>query len=261
MRTQIFVLLVMVGSTMSARSDTTMTLGDGMIDGARIKPYRLTWQQCSNQDGAWKTQGEIVEELVTIGDRVLRHRQTGVRPGGPTVRSDTYFDRHSFAPLRMEMEARVDGNLVASSVRDLNAQGYTGVSIRGDTSADQQGSISSKMLHGSIMGLPLAAMHYQEHPVKFLASMVAFDGTYEVVAKWVGKDMLEFEGGEIETWMIDVEWLHRESGDIYPPGPDASGGRYWVTPKPPAGFPNVARYQTDSYAVEFVAGVCPAAVS
>jgi type III secretory pathway component EscS len=238
---------------------TMMTLGDGMIDGAKLKPYRFTWQQCSNQGGVWQAQGEIVEELVTIGELVLRHRQFGNQPGGPVVRSDTYFDRRSFAPLRMEVEARFNGSVVASSERQLDADGYTGVSVQGNTPTELQGSINSQMLHGSVMGLPLATMDYQEEPVEFLASMIAFDGTYVVVAEWAGKEMLEFEGRKIETWLIDVEWLHRESGDVYPPGPDASGGRYWVAPDPPANFPYVPRYQTDTYAVEFVAGVCPPA--
>ena len=42
-------------------------------------------------------------------------------------------------------------------------------------------------------------------------------------------------------------------------GPDASGGRYWVVPEPPDGFPYVPRYKTDTYAVEFVRNTCPAA--
>jgi len=56
---------------------------------------------------------------------------------------------------------------------------------------------------------------------------------------------------------VDVEWHHRESGDVYLPGPDASGGRYWIVTEPPAGFPYVPRYKTDTYAVEFVGGFCP----
>jgi len=259
MRTQLLVLLMAFGCSTPARPDTTMTLGDGMIDGTSLKPYRLTWQQCSRQDGVWLNQSEVTEELVIIGENVLRHRQIGTQPGGAVIRSDTFFDRHSFAPLRMEMEARVDGNVVASSVRKLDAKGYTGASVRGESRTALQGGISSKMLHGSVMGLPLATIPYQEDPVDFLASMVAFDGTYVVIAEWVGKEVLDFEDGKIETWMIDVEWRHRESGDVYPPGPDASGGRYWIAPNPPAGYPSVPRYQTDTYAIEFARSVCPTA--
>ena len=55
------------------------------------------------------------------------------------------------------------------------------------------------------------------------------------------------------TW----KWHHRETGDIYPPGPDATGGRYWVVPDPPPGIPYVLRYKTDAYAVEFEREYCP----
>lgn len=89
--------------------------------------------------------------------------------------------------------------------------------------------------------------------------MVGFDATYDVIAVWAGKETLDFHGQKIEARLIDVEWHHRESGDVYPPGPDASGGRYWVVPNPPSGFPYVPRYQTDTYAVEFTAGICPPA--
>ncbi len=113
------------------------------------------------------------------------------------------------------------------------------------------------MLHGAALGLPLAMLEYQDEPLHFKASMVSFDGTYEVKATWVGRAVLQFEGNDIEAWLIDVEWHHNESGDIYPAGPDESGGRYWVVSNPPEGFPYVPRYQTDTYAVEFISGVCP----
>ena len=250
-------LLLLLTIAAPGYADTTMSVGDGMIDGSRIKPYQLTWQQCSVQDGQWLGQGELSEELVVIGDLVLRHRQTVRRPDGVVSRSDTYFDRSSFAPLRMEMEATRDGERLAYTERQLNAEGYSGVAIRGDTSQQLSGNVSSIMLHGGAMGLPLATVDFQEEPVRFLASMIAFDGTYDVIATWIGKETLLFDGEKVDSWLIDVEWHHRESGDVYPPGPEASGGRYWVVPEPPDGFPYVPRYKTDTYAVEFVEDICP----
>lgn len=250
-------LLLLLAIAAPSYADINMSVGDGIIDGSRIKPYRLTWQQCSNQDGEWQNQGELTEELVVIGDEVLRHRQTAHQAGGVIGKSSTYFDRSSFAPLRMEMEADRDGDRLMYAERQLNAEGYTGVMIRGEDQMKLEGKISTNMLHGGVMGLPLATMDYQEEPVRFLASMIGFDGTYDVIANWADKDTLLFDGEKVEAWLIDVEWRHRESGDVYPPGPDASGGRYWVVPNPPNGYPYVPRYQTDTYAVEFTAGICP----
>ena len=254
-------LLLFLAIAVPGHADMNMSVGDGMIDGSKIKPYELTWRQCAIQDDQWLDQGELSEELIVIGDQVLRHRQTTRQPNGVVSRSDTYFDRSSFAPLRMEMEATQDGMRLAYAERQLNAEGYSGTAIRGDTSKPLSGSVSSSMLHGGAMGLPLATMDYQEEPVRFLASMIAFDGTYDVVATWTGKETLLFGSEKVEAWLIDVEWHHRETGDVYAPGPDASGGRYWVVPNPPDGFPYVPRYKTDTYAVEFVAEVCPTTAS
>lgn len=239
-----------------AFADTKMTIGDGLIDGTRLKPYQFSWRQCSFQDGQSQSQATLDEALVVIGD-IIRHRQTMVQPNGAESRSDTYFERSTFAPLRMEMEATMDGSRLVYTERELDADGYSGFAIQGDQSKRLQGSISSRMLHGGAMGLPLATMDFQDQPVEFLASMVGFDATYVVNAEWVDKEMLEFDGQMIESWLIDVEWHHRESGDVYPPGPDASGGRYWVVPNPPDGHPYVPRYKTDSYAVEFDTRFCP----
>ena len=248
-------LLAFVAGPSNAQIE--MTIGDGRIDGERIQPYSSSWTQCALQDGDWLDMGTVTEELVVIGP-VVRHRQTGHQPGGVRVRSDTYFERATFAPLRMETEAVRDGEQLMHNVRQLTETGYTGTEVRGDVRKQLAGIISSAMLPGALLGLPLAAMDYQEEPVTFLASMVAFDGTYDVSARWAGTETMLVDGNEIETWTIDVEWRHRESGDVYPPGPDGSGGRYWVIPEPPPGVPYVPRYKTDTYAVEFVTDTCPA---
>ena len=64
-------------------------------------------------------------------------------------------------------------------------------------------------------------------------------------------------GRDVDVWLVDVEWHHLETGDIYAAGPDASGGRYWVVRNPPPGFPYVPRYKTDTYTIEFIADLCP----
>ena len=103
----------------------------------------------------------------------------------------------------------------------------------------------------------MAVLPTPDEPVEFTASMMAFDGTYTVRAKWSGRETIQYHGADIELWTVDVEWQHIESGDIYPAGPDASGGRYWIAKNPPKGFPYVPRYKTDSYNVEFIRELCP----
>ena len=108
------------------------------------------------------------------------------------------------------------------------------------------------------MGLPLATLDYQGEPVEFAASMINFDATYKVIATWAGTETFEHNGQDVEATMVDIHWIHNEIGDVYPGGPDESGGRYWLVKNPPEGFPYVPRYKTDTYAVEFVQGACPA---
>jgi hypothetical protein len=112
------------------------------------------------------------------------------------------------------------------------------------------------MLNGAALGLPLATLGFQSEPLEFAASMIGFDASYKVTATWAGKEMIEFEGDEVEAWLVDIDWLHEGLGDVYPGGPDASGGRYWVINNPPEGLPYVLRYKTDTYAVEFLTSTC-----
>jgi len=234
--------------------------GQGMsIDGTRIQPYALTWRQCAIKDEKWINTGSLEEELVAIGEQVFRHRQIGSPGNGVVSRSDTFFDRASFAPLRIETTITRDGVTIAYAERVLDDAGYTGHTLRDGERKEVSGAISSQMLHGMAMGLPLAAMDVPDGPVSFLASMMSFDATYTVIATWVGTETISYDGTEIIAALVDVEWHHRESGDVYPPGPDASGGRYWIVTEPPDGFPYVPRYKTDTYAVEFVGGFCPPA--
>lgn len=251
-------VLVSIPVTAVAGAGSEMAVGDGQIDGRKIKPFEITWQQCAFVDDQWTDQGAVTETLTILGDSELRLRRAVKQPGGKQGASATYFDRASFAPIRMETEiAGADGTRLAYSHRDIDVDGYAGVVDRGGEKKSVQGEITSSMLDGGSLGLPLATIAYQEKPLEFLASMMSFDASYRVKAEWVGSETLDFEGNQVEAWLIDIEWHHEVLGDVYPPGPDASGGRYWVVPDPPDGFPYVPRYKTDSYAVEFIRKFCP----
>ena len=250
-------LMILLASGPAAQAATDMSVGDGLIRGDRLEPYELTWRQCAIGEEGWVSQGTVTERLDIIGNGVVRHRQSTMRPDGIVSRAETFLDHVSFAPLRIDAHVSKDGETVAARTLIFNDDGYTGVATRGDQSKLLAGLASRKMIHGAVMGLPLATIDYQEEPVRFAASMVSFDGTYDVTATWNGKETLEIGESNVEAWLIDVEWHHRESGDVYPPGPNGSGGRYWIVREPTEGVPHVLRYKTDTYAVEFTKGVCP----
>ena len=236
-------------------AERSLVVGDGQIDGTLLKAYRLSWRQCTFEDGDWKSQASLTEELKIV-NTTLVHSLAVAAADGVTQVTTTTYDRGSLAPLHMEHEVTREGASLAYETRTLTADGYTGTVTRDEESQNVAGTINSAMLNGAAMGLPLATLPLQDEPLTFRASMMSFDGTYNVTAAWAGTETIEFMGTEIEAWLVDVEWHHIESGDVYQPGPNGSGGRFWIVRNPPSGFPYVPKYQTDTYAVEYVADRC-----
>ena len=238
---------------------TQFTMGDGAVRGAKIDPYEFTWVQCSLQEGEWVAAPALTESAVVIGDHILRLRQKTQSPDGRKSSATTYFERASLSPLRMEQEVFTpDGARAASITRELSETGYSASTLRDGESSTKTGAVSSKLFHGGALGVPLATLDYDDAPFVFGGSMIGFDATYEIKASLAGRKKIKFGGAKIEILLVDVEWRHNEIGDIYPPGPDASGGQYWIVQNPPVGFPYVPRYKTDTYAIEFMPETCPA---
>ena len=258
-----FVILIFALSLSPVLAEPTVVqMGDGQVDGFLIRPYQHVWRQCSLRDGEWIDGGTFTETAIEVkdGERLLRVEQGTERPDGARSQSIIHFARSSLAPLRMEtLQYDPDGAELGSSYYILTADGYSGEVTRGEETRDVSGnSVTSNQFPGTNFGLALATLDPEEDfPLELPASMIQFDAGYRVIASIAGRETLDTARGPVETWMIDVEWHHLEQGDVYPGGPDASGGRYWVIPNPPAGVPYVPRYKTDTYAVEFVPGACP----
>jgi len=250
-------LLAITLTGMLAAPATAITMGDGAVDGRRIEPYDLEWRQCSLQDGAWVDLGPLRESAVEIGEVALRVRQETTRPDGGQVIATTYFDRTSLSPLRIEQNVTTaTGEPVARAEFALGPDGYEGMARRGGKSQQRSGAITRNMYQGAALGLPLATLDPSKAPFIFDASMMGFNATYRVEATLAGTETLRYRGEAVEVVLIDLRWEHNEIGDVYPPGPDASGGRFWIAQSPPEGFPYVPKYKTDSYAVEFIADTC-----
>ncbi len=248
-------------TTLSLSAGDSAPLGHKLVDGQKINPYSLSWYQCTLKEGQWIPANPLHEKLDRIGTMVMRTRQTTTRPDGGTGVVTAYYDLHTFAMHRIEQEIRLaDGTKAASAEYVFDQSGYHGKKVRGEEIKKVNGSLTSGMLNGAGLGLPLASLEWQDKPLSLLSSMIGMDASYDVTATWAEKEKLTTpEGAQVEAWLIDVEWKHRELGDIYPPGPDASGGRYWIVQQPPEGFPAVVRYKTDTYVVEFVSEFCPTA--
>jgi len=236
----------------------TALSGNELVDALKIRPYSLSWNQCALMEEQWVPRGLLHEKLDRIGTTVSRIRQTTMRSNGGNAVVTAYYD-HSFSVLRIEQDIHLaDGTKAAWAEFEFDQSGYHGRKVRGEEIKEVSGSLTSAMLNGAGLGLPLASLDWQDQPLSLLSSMINMDASYDVIATWAGKEKITTPDGiALETWLIDVEWKHRELGDIYPPGPDASGGRYWVVQHPPKGFPPVVRYKTDTYVVEFLEEFCP----
>ena len=75
MKTNLLIALLLPAVGGAADASNEMIVGDGQIDGRKVEPFELTWQQCAFQDGQWISQGAVTEALAPIGDTVLRLRR------------------------------------------------------------------------------------------------------------------------------------------------------------------------------------------
>lgn len=244
----------------SENTSIQIAMGDGQIDGRTVAAYDHSWSQCNLQDGKWVTGPSLRERATIIGKNLLRIDQHSTLPGNVTSNARFYFDRASLAPMRFEREFLApDGRTLATRTFDFDEKGYRAeIFQKGETTA-KAGKLSSAMFSATTMGIPLSTVNFGDRTVEFTALMTNFDASYAIRARKTGQEMLQTEKGSVPVNWIDVEWKHNEAGDIYPPGPDASGGRYWITETATPGLPRIVRYKTDSYVVEFVPKYCPAA--
>lgn len=254
MKARYFVFLMVVISASSSASDTA---GNNSFDGSVLNAYDLEWLQCRYDGESWRSGPNLREALVPMGELLLI-RQNSVRPDGLMNQLEVTLSKNTMMPSSSKVEISTpDGNPAYVAVHHIGTDGYNGYVTRGGETKQVSGSINNQMLHGGTMGLPLASLRRVDGQVSFDASMLQFDGTYKVVAKWVGSETLLVNDQSVTVQWVDVSWLHNESGDIYKMGPNESGGRYWLINEPAEGMPYVLRYQTDTYAIEFVKDRCP----
>lgn len=189
---------------------------------------------------------------------MLRIEQSGELPNGIKNSASYFLDRGSLSPIMTERTFQApDGKIVASQQWMFDENGYHAMIFQQAKKVEKTGRLSSQMYDAMILGIPLSTLSYGSTPFALKAFMTNFDGSYQLIASKAGEETVSHNGQEVAVNWIDVKWLHEQSGDIYPAGPDASGGRYWITKEATTGLPRVIRYKTDSYAIEFLPSICP----
>lgn len=236
---------------------TRITMGDGQVDGTGITPYAFTWHQCAKQDDAWMSLPALTETVrIENGHLIVQHDTA--RPDGGVTQSVITLDHKTLSPRETVTEIRAsDGAVIARIHNTLTESGHETRMTQGENEQHKRGTITNQQYHGSILGLPLATLDFTDQSYTMPASMLAFEASYELMVTHAGQEQVTLKDQRVTVDWVDVKWTHNELGDVYPPGPNASGGRYWIVRQPPKGIPYVLRYQTDSYAVEFMREVCP----
>ncbi len=257
MKPNIALFASLLTACVAAADPTQVQIGDGQINGMSIAPYDLTWSQCTASDGVWTASSDLSERVVVIGDAILRVSQASQNAQGSS-RSAAYLDRNSLSPLRFERHMQPPEGAPRTSIEHiLTADGYSAIMRQGDLMREKQGLIGSNMYDGASLGLALSRLSFDQNAYEFQSSMIGMEATYSTIATLAGRETVQQGEHTLDVLLVDVEWHHNELGDIYPPGPNASGGRYWIVQTPPEGVPYVLRYQTDTYVVEFEPEICP----
>lgn len=210
-------------------------------------------------EGVWAAGPDLSERLVDIGGKLIRLTQSSDGPNGSNT-SSTYLDKESLSPLRFERKMiAADGELTVLE-HTMRSDGYDMFVQQGELNQTSEGPIGSTLYDGVSLGLAMSRLSFDVDAYSFQSSMIGMQSTYSVTATLAERTVVQRGEDTLDVLAIDVEWHHNEIGDIYLPGPDASGGRYWIVQSPPDGVPYVLRYQTDTYVVEFDADVCPALI-
>lgn len=238
----------------SADAVIEVIMGDGQINGSNIEPYEFEWVQCSFQGGSWVTGPSFRETLAITQDGRFELAQRTQGGQGRRTTMTHILDRETL--MRTEVRQKVegpDGAVLGNAALNFTDMGYS-VIVGGDERPG--GAISSTMYGGAYLGLSLSTLDFSRGGYALDAGMLAVKGTYRVEARRVGVETIYVNDQAVEAQLVDVRWLHHESGDIYQPGPDAAGGRYWLSSSQPKGLPRVLAYKTDSYAIEFTPMTC-----
>lgn len=233
-----------------------IVMGDGQINGDQIEPYDFVWTQCTFQAGEWVNGPPLRETLEIRSDGNFELSQFSDAPDGQRTVITHVLDRQSLR--RIELTQTVIAPDDTRSERARLRFSVDGFTVQAGGEERPGGAISSNMYGGAYLGLPLSTLDYSSGTFALDAGMLAVQGTYRVNALPAGAETISLDVGSIETQRVDVWWLHHESGDVYEPGPDSSGGRYWLRASNRTDLPRVLAYKTDTYAVEYSPMTCTA---
>ena len=228
--------LTVSGALAGDGGDVRVELGDGTIDGTRIRPYRCEWTMTEvDAGGAKKPVGRWTDrvELIEHGQgRRLRRTQASFGEGGEWSATQVHVVEHaSFAPIRSHYTGR----------RGASHTEFAGPSAHGAIlpDADQppivwEGRVARPVFDFNLAGLLIATFplapryaailtHFELEP-RFAEGSRRLDGIDLTLAESRiavnGREMLETPAGTFATQIVET-------------GAGSFGLKFWIASEPP----------------------------
>jgi hypothetical protein len=231
-------------------------VGNGAIDGTRLKPYTDVAFSIGGTDkeGPLET-GEQIRAAATRLMTLRADRRDGrdvwvrsfstTRAGDPAVvaQGEIVLDRRTLAPLSSSMG---QGDSMTSFEYDW--QTYEIRSSSGDAESLDLLSLEAGAHEAWVGAIDWTA----ETRVMIPTILAGGGGKWWAVPHVTGTEDIDLGDGELRrAWVVEMDWWGMGADhDVFTPGggPNGSagqGGKYWVLMDPPVGVPPVVRIQTE----------------
>ena len=241
------------------RPDTKpLLIGNELVDGTKIQTYSGVWKQYTIQKGERIDNGFIREtgRMISFEDKqVFAQQQEIENAQGKKVTRQIILDRYTLKPIKIDTQIDAGReNNKRGSVVIFHDKGYVAQDV------DEDGKIQSRsimlpadMYYGMSFGGVIATLPLETgFKVRMPTVFPSWDGMYWLELTVAAEETVQAPDDEtLAVYRVDAEWLNLADGEIYPAGPNSSGGAYYILKNNHKDIPRVWRYVTDTYEVIF----------
>ncbi len=226
----------------------TTPVYSSMVNTNRLKPFHAKWIQQKIEAGKTTTLPVTIEEkLIKDEQGNWQHIQVmHDEVKDMKVHHTRTFDQQSMRFMTQKTRYENAPEQAPKSVSyELFNNRFSGEVVSADGALKSiEHPLSMPMFDGQIAGLPIASLPL-ELGKKWSMPMVipTMKSEYWLEATVTAKKLMAAENGnELEVWVVDALWHNLTDGDVYPAGPNNSGGTYYINVDQQAGEPVVIAY-------------------
>jgi hypothetical protein len=232
---------------------TPVLVGDGTVDGGRLQAFDGLWDSYQRGEpdvrrGRFREHFELHDD--EMGSQWV-HEQLIFRGDVSVGAAVLRLDPSTLAPVKLVQHFADHPQGIQRIQLDFDASGYTRRTTTDGIEAEDRVELPVAAYYGNSFGLAVAALPLTDgYRARLPSVFPAWDGLYWLELTVVGRaerSLSDEAGGQsVEVFLVDADWLNVNDGSIYPPGPDASGGRYEIVVDPMPGQAPVWRYISDT---------------